>query len=361
MRELSFGRKLVYAGIATVGILGMTEGILRLVLREAARISIPAKSVEEHVQVGMAFDPDLGWTWKRVPQPEVGINEAGFRYGTLTLSKPPGTWRAFTLGDSQTYGAGVDSDKTYTAVAERLLNQAIQGQTIATSAGGIQHVELVNAGISGYTSLQTLRLIEKKLLDWKPDAILIDNRTFDAPRDVGLPTPSARVAALQRILFQSRIYYVMRFVMDRLAPHQPRRMRADAVSQGPTPTTSNLPPREGNAETLKSASVAHRPPEFGNHSLIVERLEAQGIQVIFLTYPFWDSRQDRINCLAPQPELPADAPVAPVCEALQQDNHPPKVLFLDNNHPTVLGHSLMGQVVATTLLRENPQLHAHSL
>ncbi len=318
--DMSWRKKLAYGLLAAFLVLAGTEVALRFLLREVGHVSIPAESVESHVRGGMAYDPDLGWTWRQVPQEALGINEDGFRHPPVSKTKPPGVWRGFTLGDSQTYGAGVDADQTYTAFAEKALRSHVADPS---------KVELINAGISGYTSLQALRLIQKKLLAWDPDVIVIDCRTYDSLREGPLEAPSEEVATLQRLLFHSRLYYVLRFGIDRLRPVQPRRMHEHSEIKG--------------AERSR----------FGNHDLIVALGKQRGFGVVFLDYPFWNSANNHIVCLAPPEELPPGQVVARGCLALQQSGYPPEALFLDNNHLKPLGNRIVGQALAKAILESN--------
>ncbi len=318
--EMSWKKKLVYGLVTAFFVLAATELVLRVTLRELGRVSIPAESVEIHVRGGMAYDPDLGWTWRQVPQTALGINKDGFRHPDVSRPKPKGVWRGFTIGDSQTYGAGVDADQTYTAFAERALKKAMPHP---------DKVELLNAGISGYTSLQALRLIQKKLLKWDPDVIVIDCRTYDSLREGPLGAPSEGIATLQRLLFHSRIYYVLHFGIDRIRPVQPRRMHEHSEIRG--------------AERNR----------FGNHDLIVTLGKQKGFGVVFVDYPFWNTSDDRIVCLAPPEELPAGQVVARGCLALQQSGYPPKELFLDNNHLKPLGNRIVGEALAKAILESD--------
>ncbi len=318
MHALSTSRKIGYALMATVLFLGGLELVLRVVLEEVGRATIPSQEVENHVRsAGMRYDPDLGWTWERVPQPEMGIDENAFRHPRIDKRKPPGVWRGFTIGDSQTYGAGVKWDETYTAVAERILREKTHGG---------KKVELINAAVSGYHSLNALRLIETKLLDWDPDVIVIDCFTFDSPREETLELKSNRFAGIRKYLFYSRIYYAMEFVIDRLRPAQPRRMHA-----GPVP---------GNVDTQ----------HMGNHDLIVNLGIQRGYKTVFVDYPFWDQREDKVICLVEHADLPPGAPVVDACVALLGTGEPGSKLFLDNNHPTPHGHEIIGRALAETLL-----------
>lgn len=315
--EMSWRRKLVYGLVMAFLMLALLELVLQITLRELGHVTIPAEGVEIHVRGGMAYDADLGWTWRQTPDINFGINKDGFRHPDVSQRKPPGVWRGFTIGDSQTYGAGVDAGQTYTAYAEANLRN---------SSKNPNNIELLNAGISGYTSLQALRLIEKKLLKWDPDVIVIDCRTFDTIREGPLAAPSSGIAAIQRLLFHSRIYYLLNFGIDRIKPVQPRRMKENS--------------------TIKGAELSN----FGNHDLIVALGRQKGFSVVFVDYPFWEPNEDRIVCLAAPEELPAGVPVGRACLELQKSGLRPADLFFDNNHLKVAGNQIAGKALADTLL-----------
>jgi len=298
-------------------VLVATEGLLRIVARKAGYATIPDEQVRMHVAQGaMKYDPELGWTWAQVPQTGLGINRHAFRYAEIEAEKAPGTWRAFSFGDSQTYGAGVAADQSYSAFAEQALRRAHGGD-----------IQLINAGISGYSSLQVLRLIRSRILNWKPDVLVVDCRTYDSPRDQLLSPARGWVASVDRLLFHSRTWYLLRFGLEKIRSGA-RPMRAAGMQM--------------SKEELAAG--------FGNHDAIAALAEAEGIGLIFLDYPFSDA--NGITCLAPPEELPTGVPVARVCQALQQSGRSVPDLFLDNNHLTVEGNRQVGEALAAALHRQ---------
>ncbi len=314
---LSTRRKLLFAALVCVFALVAAEVLLRLVTYQVGLASIPEDQVRRHLEKdAMVFHDELGWVRDDLPNPGLGINAHGFRHPDVSQRKPAGTWRAFALGDSQTYGAGVDAPEAYPSQAEALLRErAPEGAT----------VELINAGISGYTSLQALRLVQVKLLDWDPDAIIVDCRTHDSPRD-DMVAGGATTGLLDRLTFHSRLAWTLRFAIERIRPQHARPMQAGAM--------------EMSAQDLAAT--------FGNHSLIVELARSEGFDLLFVDYPFWDGQQ--VTCLAPANELPAGVPVAPACAALRDAGVPLDQLFLDNNHLTVEGNRRVAQALAETIV-----------
>jgi lysophospholipase L1-like esterase len=88
-------------------------------------------------------------------------NSRGLRERELPLEKPPGTRRVVFLGDSVTFGAGVEDDEPF----PRLLENGINGD----GAGPIQSV---NTGVVGYNSIQELARLEQAGLPYQPDVVV---------------------------------------------------------------------------------------------------------------------------------------------------------------------------------------------
>ena len=311
-------RKLLYGlVVAALFLLGL-EVVLRVATRQVGRATIPNETVEGHLIEGaMRYDEDLGWTWATLPLTGLGINEDGFRYSErISRKKPANTFRAFVMGDSQTYGAGVQPDETYPAFAEQELRRlAPEGLT----------VQVINNGISGYNSLQVLRLIEIELLDWDPDPLVVACRPPDSPSADGLKGARA-FNPVDRWLFNYRTYYLIRFVIERSRKERPRAMRGEEMQVSP--------------DELRG--------RFGNHEIIVDLARRKGVDLVFADYPFWD--KNKILPLAPEHELPEGALIAPFTAALIDSGHTGDELFLDNNHMNLLGNRITGETLARTVV-----------
>jgi hypothetical protein len=303
---LTLSRKLVFAALTTLLVLAATEATVRLASDTVANATIPADEILAHVEsTGMTRDPLLGWVHQPLPDPSNGVNALGWRYPQeLTVSAPG--WRAFAMGDSQTYGAGVPSDQSYPAIAQATL------RTVDPQA------QLINAACSGYGSLQALRQIREQLPVFNPDLYIVDARPFDQPRDDLVPPVDG---AIQRLLFHSRLYYVMRVAIE-----------------------------EQRQQTERMGGPQRENSDNGNHKDIVAQAAHQGVPVLFVDYPFWNQAQGDVRCLAPASRMPWNAPVAAVCAALQADGRHPRELFFDANHLNAEGNKVAGQALAQAIL-----------
>ena len=105
---------------------------------------------------------------------EMTVNQLGLRGPETSRDKPTGTLRLLGLGDSFTFGVGVQDQHTFlrrleTRLANRLRNQ--------------QPVEVLNAGTQGYNTRDQQLNLEHRWLELKPDVVLVVFYLNDIYRD----------------------------------------------------------------------------------------------------------------------------------------------------------------------------------
>lgn len=109
------------------------------------------------------FGPDL----KRVPGFTYGKavvkNSHGFRDREYTMAKPQNTYRILVLGDSFTWGVGLDAEETLPKLLESRLSEE-------TSSG---EVEVINAAIPGYNTVEEFLLLKEEGVKYDPDMVLV--------------------------------------------------------------------------------------------------------------------------------------------------------------------------------------------
>jgi len=89
-------------------------------------------------------------------------NSLGYRDLERAVEKPPGARRIVVLGDSFTWGAGVDFDDAYPRRLERAL---------ARRHGGA--VEVVNLALPAFKTDDELAVLETQGFAYRPDAVLL--------------------------------------------------------------------------------------------------------------------------------------------------------------------------------------------
>jgi hypothetical protein len=98
------------------------------------------------------------------------VNSGGFRDFDAPLAKPAGVRRVVVLGDSVTYGTGVDLKNTLPKQLELALRELCPGQA----------VEVLNFGVYAYNTRQEVALLEYRALQYQPDWVLLVATVTDA-------------------------------------------------------------------------------------------------------------------------------------------------------------------------------------
>ncbi len=92
---------------------------------------------------------------------EVLTNSFHYRDSEIPVKKSPGTLRGIALGDSVTFGHGVDAGQAYPEQLEQLLNVSTGRKT-----------EIINTGVPGYSAFQEYYEL-KDTLRFEPDFVII--------------------------------------------------------------------------------------------------------------------------------------------------------------------------------------------
>ena len=103
------------------------------------------------------YNPD----WKNT---EHRINSFGFRGEEFDAAKSEGSVRIVALGGSTTFGVGVEDGSTYPEFLEEILNSGLDGK-----------YEVINAGISAAMATEVSNLLDKEVLSFNPDMIIVNS------------------------------------------------------------------------------------------------------------------------------------------------------------------------------------------
>lgn len=118
----------------------------------------------------------IGWGHDIVTLVE--INPQGFRNQLIQIPKPTNVYRILMLGDSTTFGLGVNESETIPAVLDSELK----------NNSPLQRYEVINAGVPGYGTAQEWLLYKRWVHDLDPDLVILmfliandieDNMCFD--------------------------------------------------------------------------------------------------------------------------------------------------------------------------------------
>jgi lysophospholipase L1-like esterase len=115
----------------------------------------PARKYRPHRYLG--YMPTPGYS-----QGGARHNALGYRGPDIAVPKPEGLVRILCAGGSTTYTPMVGDEETYPAQLERALRER-----------GVGPVEVVNAGVEGWLSYETLINLELRALELEPDVVVV--------------------------------------------------------------------------------------------------------------------------------------------------------------------------------------------
>jgi hypothetical protein len=144
-------------GLCVAGL--VTEGLVLLTFGE--QVKFPRRVVGapwglRYNEPGVSYrhkSPDGAWQFR--------INGQGMRADRdFSYEKPAGVRRVVVVGDSFAVGYEVDSEQTFAMVLERELKKKNP------------NVEVLNAGVSGYSTAEAALYIERELIKYQPDVVV---------------------------------------------------------------------------------------------------------------------------------------------------------------------------------------------
>jgi len=105
-------------------------------------------------------------------------NSLGYRNREFSLEKPKGIYRIVVLGGSTAYTIKVEeNEKTFTYQLEKTLRDVYNHENI----------EVINAGVAGYNSWESLIRLEFQVLDLDPDLVIVYHGTNDVHTRLVVP------------------------------------------------------------------------------------------------------------------------------------------------------------------------------
>lgn len=119
------------------------------------------------------YEPDRKLYWRLKPNQDcytkidrrpVHINFHGTRGPEFQTEKPAGTIRILSLGDSRTFGWGLNDEETYSRRLEQLLQQHV---------GAGKKVEIINAGVNAWSYSQMQVYFREEGLRFRPDFVIL--------------------------------------------------------------------------------------------------------------------------------------------------------------------------------------------
>lgn len=285
----------------------------------------------------MEFDPLLFWRLRdglrdfRV-RGRMEDNPIDFTVSTdANLRRVPGgdaaidseaTPRILALGDSCTFGLGVDDVEAWPAQLQRLLD--------ATGPARV-----INAGVPGYTAYQGRRLLESRGRELRPDLVVAtfgfnDIDVWGTQSDL----ETARALGLrqwERALRQSRLYLGLRRSIGRAM---------DRFEETPTPEAQGA--AAGGRERLSE-------DEFRDELIEIADLSEQlGAPLVLMVWPYGQQIWERFPPLANYQPIILDVCSErglPCVNLIEIFLDTPGPLFLDHVHANAEGNTVAARAV----------------
>ncbi len=265
----------------------------------------------------------------------VRTNSLGLRDEEIPSRRPVNQYRILCLGDSITYGHGVERAHTYEYLLQEMLYAAFPGRDI----------RVINGGCPGYSSFQGQELFKRLDPIIQPDLLIIAYlyadavMEEDADRERIVKSPAAR--ALKNLLYQSEAYLFLRsYISHRIEGRSPGAppsgsfsLNSARVSQEDyqrilTGMVKTLQARGGQAVLVNLPKSRSDPgTRYGEYRQIMARVAAQ-TGALYLDL-------DRIFAASPKPA------------ALFIETSPGEV---DRIHPNEKGFELMARSLADLII-----------
>jgi len=261
--------------------------------------------------------------WRLAPSQEYGMNKEGFRDSQPTrVSKASDLYRIICIGDSVTFGVPVELVETADTFSKRL-------ETLLQARFRSIQIEVLNAGTPGYTSYQGLRQLKHRLIDFRPDLVIVQFGINDGDDAVSYPDklqsmPGGLTVQIRNTLGKSALCNALARLTSRTPANQPKGHKA----------------------------IQRVSPEDFQPNLAQMRMMGKeyGFNLVFISPVLFEEGR-LIRAENHQP--PSDAIIADMFHTFRL--HPGNLseLFHDDCHLTPTGHQFLANLLYETILARN--------
>jgi tetratricopeptide (TPR) repeat protein len=297
-------------------------------------------------------DEDLFWSlppaitrqWGEIT---VTTNHLGLRSPEIG-EKRPGEFRILCLGESSTFGVKVENNQTYSSLLQTRLNDYYHTKRFT----------VINAGVSAYSSFQSLTYLKLRGLKLKPDLVLWYHEINDffptAVRDshnnvIGMSMTdkeyyeSRRQGLHRKLLAWSATY---RFLAFQYAYYQITHFKKDET-KAPAPWL-----RLGGFDGVRPDLNYPQRVGFVERQSILDELVSvcrqQQVQLVMI-HPSYHN-VPRHQCQLTRICNDQRIPMIEAYEVLHPEgSNADNFFFADNTHPNALGHQLLADAIAKFL------------
>lgn len=307
----------------------------RLVQRYTPTETVLAQQTEDwrlsHIMSDDYREPEPVLLWQPVARPP--YSRQRFRGPEVAVEKPAGTLRVICFGDSNTDGP--------------LEGGAWPEALGALLAGDAAHrAEVLNAGVTGYSSYQGAARVARDVPVYKPDVVLLSFGWNDAANAIGGDDAAFAAAARLRDVSPARVAWrraLFRYdavlVAARLTARPSPVPAVDVATAAPRVTL------DGYAENL--VAMVRRARESGARAAILTRPHRDS-EAALSAMPGWRRHVPDYNARARRVATQLDVPLVDA----QRHFEGRAAAFVDESHLTREGHAELAALVRDTLRRD---------
>ena len=365
--EMADSRRLLFAVLPLIALVGAGELGARIVGAPACEPIVPQATGWET----MEGDPTLLWRLEpnRVyasPAGTTSTNAVGLRTALLpTDAKTPREKRVMVTGDSSVFGWGQPDGQTYAEQLERALDATFPSVRI----------RVVNLGVPGYSTEQTLKLLDALGWSYAPDLLVVHNIFSDCNIDAFQDRAAMRLAdpsgtQIRRLLHASRLYCAAYMPWARyqaglnqetarvLMPGQPvganKAARLEVIDQVVDLSRVPLGDYLDNLDRIHSEATGH-----GARMLLAPLAQEWDVGI----WTAATARPTEGQVLPWFPYRTAQAawaqehgiPRVDLAQAFAADRGDRNRLFIDHMHPSTAGATVMVRAILA-MIRDQPEL-----
>lgn len=286
-----------------------------------------------HFRKDFAIDPFLTagvfqldeYTFWRIASSEVfGTNRQGFRdHLASSVLKKPGTFRIICIGDSVTFGVPANLNSPEETFAKKL-------EALLLHHFGENTIEVLNAGVPGYTSYQGLMQLKHRLLRYHPDLVIVQFGINDGSpaiefADNDQVMPSGHTLSIRNWLGKSALVFAIAHIVKK----------------------TNIRQYSLDGQHI----VRVMPHDFRNNLTQMKVIgRTNGFKLLFIApVRYIENNLSKVELYQP----PQDTMVVDMFHGFQQFAADLSSLFYDDCHLTPTGHMLLAQTLYKTILRNN--------
>lgn len=349
-KTLAIKKRLLFT-LAAVALFFFAAEIALRVLNIAGRPDPNAPGVSPNLETSIIDDPQLFWRIKPNQEMEgegrnFHINSIGLREKEIAVPKPAGEFRILSLGESTTFGAGVDDDQAYTKVAQKILRERYPEKNIRT----------INAGVGAHTSFQMVTYLEIDGLNLMPDMVWLFSGANDGLAsyqrnyanlrhgfgytDKELFFLRNRFAGLIGVLNHSDLYKILKQIQNgrSLASYKKYILGKENQVKSQGEWKQRVPADDRRENLLRFVTLC----------------KSHDVVPVFLQPVYWDTNELGDNIMR-QVAKQTGTRLIDLPRALHQSGQFDSAWYsLEElgGHPNPLGHRLIGQAVAEGLAPE---------